>query len=272
MRACLRAIAPHQAEWAEAFASGLRRHGWQATVRKEPEPCDLLVMWGTRQQAMIDRQRSAGGEVCILERGYLGDRFRWTSVSFGGQLNGRAEFRGVRDDAGRFDAHFGELVMPWTARDGYALLIGQVAGDMSLKPVGGDLAAWYRDTAMALVKKGYDVRYRPHPGTVKRGGPVATPPGAKPIGGTLADALSSAALVVTFNSNTGVESVLAGVPTVAMDRGSMAWPVTTHFLDAEPVRPARSSWLAQLAWMQWTLDEMASGECWAHVGKVHASV
>lgn len=262
----------HQTEWATAFGAGLKRHGWKTSIGIEPNESDLLVFWGIRRQEIIAEQKRRGGEVCILERGYLGDRFKWTSVSFGGGLNGRGEFRGISKDASRFERHFGHLMQPWRRQDGYALLIGQVAGDMSLKAVNGDLSRWYIETSNALRKAGHDVRFRPHPGTIKRGTPIHVPTGVKMTSGTLVDAIAGASIVVTYNSNTGVESVLAGAPTVAADVGSMAWPMTSHNVGDEPVTPDRSQWASDLAWKQWQLAEMESGECWDAVGQVYAEV
>ena len=35
---------------------------------------------------------------------------------------------------------------------------------------------------------------------------------------------------------------------------------------ADPPRlDVREQFLADVAWLQWTLDEMRSGECWAHL-------
>lgn len=254
----------HQHGWGSAFVEGLQRHGWEAELAPAYRPADLVAFWGVRQRESIAEQRRVG-EVCILERGYIGDRLAWTSVSFGGGLNGRATFRGVSSDPGRFERHFAGLMRPWRAARGYTLLIGQVPGDMSLVSVKGSLAAWYRDTAMGLRRLGHDVRFRPHPMAVgaRRGdrGPDDVPV----LGGTLEDALAGAALVVTFNSNTAVDAVLAGAPAVANDIGSMAWPVTTHRIDEAPIRPDRTEWAARLSWCQWSLAEMRSGECWAAV-------
>jgi hypothetical protein len=263
VKAVILARAPHQFEIGGAFAEGLKRHGWLVEITNAASPCDLLVCWGIRREADIQAQKRRGGAVCILERGYLGDRFKWTSVSFGGRLNGRAEFRGVGDDPVRFQKHFGALMQPWRKQDGYALLIGQVPGDMSLKAVNGDLSAWYRRTAGDLHAKGYEVRFRPHPIAAKRGRGDLRVPGTVASEGTLEAAIAGAALVVTFNSNTAVESVLAGVPTMAADEGSMAWPVTSHAF--EIVTHDRSEWAARLAWYQWTTEEMKSGDCWEAV-------
>jgi hypothetical protein len=256
----------------QAFLEGLHRHGWQteiALVGRVVDPGDMLVQWATRRREMVEPQRARGRDVCILERGYIGDRFHWTSVSFGGDLNGRAEFRGVRDDPARLDQFFPGVMQPWRADavGGYALLIGQVPGDMALRSVHGSLTRWYDDTTWALRQRGYEVYYRPHPRAalrLRREAP--TPIFARRLDGcSLEEAFAGARVVVTFSSNTAVEAVLAGIPAVACDRVSMAWDVTSHSVEDPLVRPDRSSWAARLAWKQWSPEEMASGECWAAI-------
>ena len=83
--------------------------------------------------------------------------------------------------------------------------------------------------------------------------------------GSLADCLADARWVVTFNSNSGVDAVLAGVPTVAVDQGAMAWAVTGRDPTVQPPTPDRSTWAAELAWCQWTLDEIKKGVAWDHL-------
>ncbi|MFP4539243.1 MAG: hypothetical protein ACLFPA_13195, partial [Dichotomicrobium sp.] len=132
----------HQGSWAEAFAAGLRRHGWQARLSHDYCRADLVAMWSCRKQDAIARAREHGAEIVICERGYMGDRKQYCSLSFGGALNGRAEFRGPFDDPSRFERLFAHLMQPWQpAENGYALLMGQVDGDMSTKGV--NLKRWY---------------------------------------------------------------------------------------------------------------------------------
>lgn len=253
----------HDYRWRESFGEGLCKRGWLVEHSENDKPCDLLAMWGVRRRDISERQKAAGGEVVILERAYLGDRMAYTSVSFGGALNGRAEFRGPHGDPTRFQRLFGNLMQPWGERDGYALLIGQVPGDQSIRHA--DMPGWYRDSVIQLKAAGWsDVRFRPHPLAGKRGGPALIM-GASVNDGPLEEALAGAALCVTFNSNTGVESVLAGVPTIATDRGSMAWDVTGRAVE-QIIRPDREAWAARLAWCQWTRDEMQSGECQEAIG------
>jgi hypothetical protein len=241
-----------ESEPRQLFAEGLRRHGWNVVMSTTPAPCDLLVMWGTRRRDFIQQQKIAGGEVCILERGYVGDRYHWTSVSFGGGLNGRGVFRGPLEDASRWNRHFANLLQPWSEKTaGVALVTGQVPGDMSIK--GMDINGFYRNALAAFKQLGYPVKFRPHP----HGRPTARP---------IEDDLAQAAVVVTFNSNSGVVAGLAGVPVVAMDRGSMAWEIAGHEFKI-PDKPDRTAWAHALAWKQWTREEIASGHCWAVIGE-----
>jgi hypothetical protein len=252
------ARAAWQASHAAALHDGLKAHGVESLVMHANGTAHArtrhVACWGWRLGKLLRAQRY---EVLVMERGYVGDRFSWTSLGWNG-LNGRATFY-TKDDPSRFGAHFAHLMRPWKTDGSYVLLIGQVPGDASLG--GTDLNRWYEDAAKQA-RQAYElpVRFRPHPEAIKRGikQRIAA---AESINGTLADALAGAAVCVTFNSNTAVESVLAGVPTVAVDSGTMAHEVTAHRI-GERITPDRSAWAARLAWCQWTMDEIRSGAAW----------
>ncbi len=249
--------AQHQTEHAKAMASGFKRHGIAVDLfRGNPNPkADFVVTWSWRNGKTYHDE---GRQVLVMERGYLGDRFSWTSLGWNG-LNGRATWPKAPNDPRRFEKHFGHLVKDWSNREGYALIIGQVPGDMAIRTV--DIDAWYDQAMKAMQARGYEVRFRPHPVAQKRG---QMAPKMEPylIGGTLEDALSGAAVVISMNSNTGVEATLAGVPVIACDEGAMAWPICAHGLDAELVRPDRSQWFSDMAFKQWTIKEIADGTAW----------
>lgn len=191
-----------------------------------------------------------------MERGYVGDRFFYTSLGWNG-LNGYASFpQAPKDNGERFSKHGGRIA-PWKTGGDNILILGQVPNDASLK--GLDLLPFYKEWARAAQKAhGLPVFFRQHP-DVSRRGIAQYVRGAEVSSGSLSDALASAALCVTFNSNSAVEAVLAGVPTVAVDEGSMAWPVTSHTVSSI-IRPDRESWASDLAWAQWSLEEIESGE------------
>lgn len=246
--------AAHQRHYGDALEAGLKRIGVNVARARSHALVRTAVVacWGWR----IGRQhRAMGREVLVMERGYIGDRFKWTSLGWNG-LNGRARFADVYDDGSRFASIWGHLMQPFDPSGEYALLIGQVPGDAALN--GKNMDHWYADTARRAASfYGLPVVFRPHPIVVKRGQARAVP-GTKTMNGDLAVALMNAAIVITWNSNTAVESVLAGKPTIAMDEGSMAWPVAAH--DIGPIElKDRADWAQRLACKQFCDEEIANG-------------
>ncbi len=244
--------AAHQRAHAEAMAAGLAAHGVAAKVthRTVPGAAETVICWGWR---MGQAHREAGADVLVMERGYIGDRFAWTSLGWNG-LNGYATAP-ARDDPARLAEHFPDALKPEDPAGGYVLIAGQVPGDMSLR--GQDLNPWYRAKAREYRDAGKLVFFRPHP-LASRRGPVPTLADAPALAAPLDKALQGAELVVTYNSNTAVDAVLAGKRVHVEDPGSMAWNVVD-----------RLQWAARLAWRQFTLQEIRSGFAWEVIGRGH---
>lgn len=240
-----------------SMAKGLTNHGIVVDYFSSA-PCrdaDIAVTWSWR--VGLEVRKVFSGPILVMERGFIGDRFNWTSLGWDG-LNGRARFTKV-DDASRFKKNFGHLLKPWKRKtSGYALVCGQVAGDAAL--TGVDIHQWYRTTSVALYKQGWDVKFRQHPVEVQRGVAVPGVPFAEVVKGSLDDALSGAGLVITYNSNTGVDAILSGVPVHAADAGSMVYDLSSR--DFVPIKPKRQKRLHEMAWCQWQLDEIKSGAAW----------
>lgn len=242
----------HQCEHQDALRHGLSAHGIESISSPRGfSSTKYVACWGWRKGKEL---RSRGHEVLVIERGYLGDRFSWTSLAWNG-LNGKAEFPSPIDDGGeRFRKHF--QLMPWKDGGEYILIMGQVPGDASLE--GKNMLPWYElIAAEAKEKYGLPVKFRPHPMAIRRG-MYQSPRGVEVSVKSLEDDLSRAALVITYNSNSAVDAVVSGVPALSFDRGSMAYPVTGHSI-GELVKPSREQWAYKLAWMQWSLSEIRSG-------------
>lgn len=188
-----------------------------------------------------------------MERAYIGDRFTWTSLGFDG-LNGRAKFPQIDDGGARWRKYFEQYLKPWKQpASKLAVIMGQVRGDASLEGI--SIIDWIMFTAKRLAGANYTPVFRAHPGD-----PAVIIPAIKKIDSTLEQALESAALVVTYNSNSGVDAVLAGVPTFAADPGSMVWDVSSrNFL---PITPDRGKWGERMAFTQWLPDEIENGDAW----------
>lgn len=243
----------------KAFAKGLEKHGlkpkWGGT--DTPKNCDLAVMWSHNHGRVIEAQRDAGADYLVMECGYVGDRYEYNSLGFNG-LNGRADFLNGDVPGDRWAAH-ADLMRPWRKGGDYIVIMGQVPGDAAL--AGMDVGRWVGGVAKTLrARYSLPVYFRPHP-NAGQDGPSDV------LTGSLADCLERARLVVTFNSNAGVDAVLAGVTTVAMDQGSMAWNVALHEPLLASHHPDRTGWAHRLAYCQWTQAELADGTAWAHLSR-----
>jgi hypothetical protein len=236
---------------------GFKQHGIEPRFYKpgDPRKCDLAVCWGVKKKL----EMKSGRRALILERGYVGDRQFWTSCGFGG-LNGRADFLNRNSPGDRWALHHAEAMKPWQPNpDGYVLLIGQVRGDASIR--GFDFEAWVNATAKSLIERGERVRFRDHP--LQKA--AITVSGVENSNEFLEHDLVGAKYVVTYNSNTGVDSVLAGIPAVTCDRGAMAWDVTGHDPLTMPEQFDRTQWANDLAYCQWSIEEIESGAMWDHL-------
>lgn len=73
--------------------------------------------------------------------------------------------------------------------------------------------------------------------------------------------------VVGFNSNALTESIMYGIPTYSMCSSSMAWPMSNFPLSTieSPILLDRMQWLYNLAYCQWTNEEVQKGLPWFHL-------
>lgn len=80
--------------------------------------------------------------------------------------------------------------------------------------------------------------------------------------------IDNAYATVTYSSGFGVDSVIRGIPTIAMDPGNFAYSLGNNKLSQinNLVRSSdREQWLYNLSWAQWSQEEIKSGEAWNHI-------
>lgn len=254
----------HQVERAESFRRGMIKHGYSAEVQSSTlaRQCDLAVFWGMHHSRSIRAQQDARNlPWLVMERGYVGDRFHWTSLGYNG-LNGRADFLNDNMDSDRWNRHFSQYMKPWRNSGEYVLVTGQVPGDASLERVGGRVDY---ESMVNQIRKYTDrpIHFRPHP---KRN--IPCPRNATLSTGTLEQALSNAWCVVTYNSNSGVDAILNGIPAFVIDyEGSMSKPIamTDFNLINNPQRFDRTQWANNIAYAQWSPEEIENGTAWEHL-------
>lgn len=239
------------------------------------EPSDVAVIFGVYKSRVpasyprgdiFRRQRYNNRDVIVLETGYVnrGDgEDNHYAAGFNG-LNGRADFRnkGMPGDRSTKLREMHALNCRRWREDGeHVLLCGQVPWDAAVDHV--DHISWLHHAGKMIRKKtDRPVRFRPHP--LAR---IPNMPHTEYSTAPLAEDLINAHAVVTFNSNSGVEAAIAGVPVFAFDLGSMATLVANIRWDqlTYPVMPERDQWLDDLAYTQWTPAEMAQGLAWKHL-------
>ncbi len=228
----------------DAFRRGLKRIGGKFVDERD---CDVLVIWnrygGFRHTA--DNCERRGGTVLVAENGYLGVEWlgdRWYAISRG-QHNGAGQWPAGGPE--RWDA-LGVELAPWRLWGREVVLLPQ----RGIGPPGVAMPGnWSREAAHKIGNR-WPVRIRPHPGTKP----------AKPLD----QDLHGAAAVATWGSGAALKSLMLGVP-VFYDFPQWIGAPAGVSLDCAIKAPLRcdASRLAmfrRLAWAQWRLSEIESGE------------
>lgn len=246
----------HQTTAMEALSKGIDAKTNIINVnRLTATVSETCVCWGVRHIALLKPYYK---KIVVVERGYFKDRMAYYSLGIGG-LNGRADFNNNNSPSDRWLNH-GVDIKDWNRDGEYYIVMGQVDGDQSIKGV--DMNNWYRKISDELMEKtDKPVYFRAHPLSRKYIDCLQT------MEGELSVALSNACGVVTYNSNSGVDAILSGVPTMAQDRGSMTWGVCAKSVNQliDYTYPGRAQWAYNLAYTQWNIDELIDGTAWNHL-------
>jgi hypothetical protein len=118
----------------------------------------------------------------------------------------------------------------WT---GQQTIFGQVNNDKALR--GLDIDAWVYHVQQVLP----EAIFRKHPVMRDRLEPVLEP---------FERCIAKTSLAITYSSTVGAEAVIAGIPTIAISKGSLAYDVATHDLQAACISPDREEWLHRLSY------------------------
>ena len=164
---------------------------------------------------------------------------------------------------------------PYRRSGEHVLLVGQNPGDASLR--GLDMFDWLEQTMLDLRQTtNRPIIVRPHPVTDASMMPMfqrrfrVLPAGCKldfPPRRPIGTSLHKCWVLVAYSSSSTIDALIGGVPAIALSSANMAWPVTDHSLSAveSPTLFAREQWLYDLAYAQWSPDEMQTGMVWRHL-------
>lgn len=243
----------------DAFADGFERLGYKVQMQFPPEggvrPKDVVVTWNLNPRyrpAALEAKR-AGAPLLVAENGYIpkkAGRELYYALARDGHNGSGYWFVGNEDRWSPLNRHIG----PWQDnKGGHVLVIGQrgIGSEVMKCPL--NFYERVRPKISALLERVSarerpEIRFRPHPG---RGGPE-TP---------LSDDLRGAMAVVTWASNVANLALLGGIPVFRLAPyhvNEATIPVLDRLLD--PPRPDRLAAFQKLAWAQWSLSEIQSGE------------
>lgn len=256
-------------------------------------PCDVAVMvgsWKPRDRAHhILRTSIADNARCFvcIETALLGRRvFEGNThrrIGINGFLNNDGVF--TLDDHG--DDRYRKLGISWPGwknnKNGHVLISLQLPGDASLRGI--NMYDWLRYVVKQI--RGVTnrpIRIRTHPGhsikdtdefhvfvtDVMLNDPIKDISFSIGRSTPLKDDFKNAYCTVTYSSGSGIDSILHGIPTIAMDPGNFAWNISSRYIsDIENLRFADKNevnqWLNNLAYSQWTTEEMHDGTAWQHL-------
>lgn len=254
----------------DAFAESVRRKGWD--VVENDDRADVAVIWSVlwhgRMQAnrlIWEKYQRHNRPVIVLEVGAL-DRGRLWKVAING-INGRGYF-GPEEKSNKRRKKLNINPRPWQQSENI-ILCGQHPASQqwaNMPPI----HVWMSET-IGMLRKHTDrkIIVRPHPranyvptGQLKN---VEVNPPCHMIGTydsfDFEDALSNAWAVVNWNSNPATIAALRGVP-VFVGPDSISAPIGNLDLASieNPRMPDREEWANQLAYTEWSVDEIAAGE------------
>lgn len=237
---------------AEAMCEGIRRCGDkpQVCAMWAPAKADVAFSYGWKHRARFKHYPA----FVYADLGYW-QRDSYYRLSVGGW--GPEGYVCAGLPRSRFTA-LGLEIKPWNS--GTEVI---VAGSTQKAATDHGMAymEWERRAIKRLISYGLNPIYRPKPND----------PNARPIESAgydhrpISEALRNARVWVTHHSNSAVDALLAGVPVHCEIGAAAALSMTFDQIPNAPRREGREAFLADVAWLQWTLDEMRTGEPWMHL-------
>lgn len=142
----------------------------------------------------------------------------------------------------------------------YVLVLG--ASAKAMREHGFAHLAWERNACRELKRLGAKVLFRPKPSKF----PQRDSLGAEFAPSQLLERLfAGASMVVAHHSNGCVEAIAAGCAVHCVKGVAVERSVPLEAWRDPPRLPGREQFLADVAYTQWTVEEMRSGEAWRHM-------
>lgn len=238
---------------AAAMSAGVRAFGDlpRVVASRNYTPADVGVIYGWKRHALIQQHR----RFLYADLGYWNRDQFWRFAANDWSPASRMR-RGNPSD--RFDA-LGVKILPEHSGK-YVLVLG--ASAKSMVEHGFRHMAWELGICTQLLQMRARVLFRPKPRDIHAHGIPGTESASTQ---SLQELFAGASLVVAHHSNGCVEAVAAGCAVYCEKGAAQPRSVPLHTWKNPPRLPGREQFLADVAYTQWTLDEMRSGLAWKHL-------
>ena len=281
-------------EWKKINKELGRGSGVEYDYGEKYSGCDVAVMLGSWKPGRSNIHHQVRTSIVEKSKNFIcietpllarqvhkdNDYFR---VGINGFLNRDAIFGDVENKSSDRLTKIGVNYNGWKDIRGEKIVVAlQLAGDASLRH--NDINEWCWDTVNTLRKYTQrPIEIRTHPAMSEKGWgnhedlfrkflfeaiPNVTFVNGKEV--PWRTQIKDAYCVVAYTSGLSIDAVIAGIPVIACDQGNFAWNVGERKLEfIENLRLQSSEivqqWLQNLAYCQWSIEEMQNGECWNHL-------
>ena len=235
----------------EAILAGLKAAGLEPVTAAER--ADVLVTWNLHRpdvQRAAEACEARGGTVLVCEEAYTRRLHpeRYIAMALQGHNGSGRWFPGGPERWTRL----GLEIAPWR-RDGESILVCASRGMGSTKM--REPRGWAEKICGRLR------------GLTSRSVLMRAHPGKRAAAEPLAEELQEVWAVVVWASNCATEALLAGVPVFYAAPHIVTAGAAERGLDGieRPAYPARQPVFEDLAWAQWSLEEVARGEPFRHL-------
>lgn len=259
------------------------------------QTADLSIMYGGwRNKGDVHKFRTEIVEkspvfICnetpIVGRSTKSKGHWWNRVGVNGFLNGEGTFYSEEQlNPNRWKLMqevFKIKRKPWRDKGDHIILALQLPGDSSMKTQ--DLSDWAIDAVEEIRKySSRKIIVRLHPLLSDDGFMESLPFLKKVIFNDwenvelgkhkvpFEDDLVNAHCVVAYSSGLSIDSIINGIPVIAVDRHNFAYEISSHLIsDIENPKLIEDhvvdDWLNRLSNSQWNRDEITNGTTWKHL-------
>jgi hypothetical protein len=266
---------PREQLLADAFADGVLRNPADTcelralTPDHAAVPCDVACMVGVKSRELYQNYFDQGTHVVYLDKGYTRHArpgpvkvWEYWRVALDAH-HPTKQLMSTDRPADRAD-DLGIVLKPWRKKGGAIVIAGSSQKYHDFYGLRHP-TQWAQKLVKQIraVAPDREIVYRPKPSWRE----------AVPIEGTtfsrdgdIYDVLAGAWCLVTHGSNAVFEAVCEGIPTVVLG-DAVSKPISSTNLEDIPnprlaTYQERHQWLANLAYWQWTMPELAAGKVW----------